>query len=371
MRKKISWKRIIIITLILTLIAMAVILLVRYAPKPPSEKMQNARIALSEAVSSNADIYSKKLYHEAKAYYDSAMMKWQEENKRFMYFRNYEKVASFAELSAKKARQAAKISRNNALDLNIFLKQKIEKLTSTVEQIDKIFASYPLSPEVWNRISKGKLFLKESEVAFRKGQFAQAKVKIADSELLLTDSYEKAIADLKEYFNSFTVWRNWAERTIRESRQNQSYSIIIDKYSRKCLVYYGGVKKYEYVVELGKNWIGDKRVKGDKATPEGMYKVIKKFGNNKTKYHKALLIDYPNETDRDEFKKEIEKGTLPRSAKIGSLIEIHGDGGRGVDWTEGCIALTDSEIDVVFKIAKEGTPVTIVGSLVNLDQILD
>jgi murein L,D-transpeptidase YafK len=83
------------------------------------------------------------------------------------------------------------------------------------------------------------------------------------------------------------------------------------------------------------------------------------------------LIDYPNETDREEFRLEIAKGTLPRTAKIGNLIEIHGDGGRGVDWTEGCVALTDSEIDVIFKIAKEGTPVTIVGSMVTLDKILD
>ena len=98
---------------------------------------------------------------------------------------------------------------------------------------------------------------------------------------------------------------------------------------------------------------------------------MKQFGNNKTKYHKALLIDYPNETDREEFRKEIARGTLPSTAKIGNLIEIHGDGGRGVDWTEGCMALTDSEIDVIFKIAKEGTPVTIVGSLINLHQILD
>lgn len=371
MRKKISWKRVIIYAVILTLIALAVILLVRYAPKPPTDKMQNARIALSEAFSSNADFYSRKLYHEAKTNYDSAMNKWQEENKRFMYFRNYEKVASYADLSAKKARQAAKISRNDALDLNIFLKQKIEQLSGTVEQIDKIFNSYPLSPEVWNHISKGKMLLKESEVAYKKGQFAQAKIKIADSELLLTDSYEKAMTSLRNYFDSYPIWRNWADRTIRESRQNHSYSIIIDKYSRKCLVYYGGVKKYEFTVELGKNWAGDKRVKGDKATPEGMYKIIRKFGNNKTKYHKALLIDYPNETDREEFRKEIAIGTLPSTAKIGNLIEIHGDGGRGVDWTEGCVALTDSEIDVIFKIAKEGTPVTIVGSLINLHQILD
>ena len=202
MRNKKSWKKIIILAVVLILIPPAIMLLVRYTPKPPEEKMENARIALSGAVSSNADIYSKKLYHEAKAYYDSAMISWQEENKRFIYFRNYERVAGFAELSAKKARQAAKISRNNVLDLNLFLKQKIEKLKNTVDRIDKIFASYPLSPEVWKHISKGKMLLNESEVAFRKGQFAQAKVKIADSELLITDSYENAITNLKKYFNS-------------------------------------------------------------------------------------------------------------------------------------------------------------------------
>jgi hypothetical protein len=101
-----------------------------------------------------------------------------------------------------------------------------------------------------------------------------------------------------------------------------------------------------------------------------MYKIVKKFGSNKTKYHKALLINYQTRLTEEEFE-EIAKGTLPRSAKIGSLIEIHGDGGRGVDWTEGCIALTDSEMDVVYKIAMEGTPVTIVGSIVSIDQILD
>ena len=189
--------------------------------------------------------------------------------------------------------------------------------------------------------------------------------------MLLESSYEIAVYNLKEYFKSFPLWEKWIDRTIRESRQNQTYSIIIDKYSRKCLVYLAGVKKYDYHVELGKNWVGDKRLNGDKATPEGMYKVVRKFGSNRTKYHKALLIDYPNQTDREEFTREILMGTLPKTASIGSLIEIHGDGGRGIDWTEGCIALTNSEMDVVFKIAREGTSVTIVGSMLSLDQILN
>jgi L,D-peptidoglycan transpeptidase YkuD (ErfK/YbiS/YcfS/YnhG family) len=371
MRIKKSWGKIIISIVILALISLAVFLLVRYIPKPPEEKVTYARIALSEATSNKADTYSKKLYHEAKALYDSAMINWQEENKRFIYFRNYEKVAGFAELSAKKAEQAAKISKNNFSDLNVYLKQKIDKLNNIADQIDKRYASYPLSADVWNRISKGRMLLKESEVAYRKGQYAQAKVKITDSELLLNESFEKANTHLKEYFNSFPDWKKWSDRTIRESRQNKNYAIIIDKYSRKCLVYQSGIKKCEYHVELGKNWVGDKRVKGDKATPEGMYRVVKKFGSNKTKYHKALLINYPNETDKEEFRNEIAKGTLPRNAKIGSLIEIHGDGGRGIDWTEGCISLTNSEMDVVFKVAREGTPVTIIGSMVNLDQLID
>ena len=52
------------------------------------------------------------------------------------------------------------------------------------------------------------------------------------------------------------------------------------------------------------------------------------------------------------------------------MIEIHGNGGKGIDWTEGCIALTDKEMDVVYKFARVGTPVTIVGSSVALDNII-
>ena len=67
---------------------------------------------------------------------------------------------------------------------------------------------------------------------------------------------------------------------------------------------------------------------------------------------------------RKNSKQRLSKGSLPSSAKIGGLIEIHGNGGKGIDWTEGCIALTDTEMDIVFKTVKVGTPVTIVGSMV-------
>jgi hypothetical protein len=333
--------------------------------------MAYAREILSKAEKNRADTYSKKLFTEAKSLYDSAMANWQKENKRFIYFRHYDKVVKFSELSAKKASQATDNSVSSSSNLKIKLKEKIESLNNLVIQIDELFTTYPLSSEVRNRISKGKLLLDEAEIVYNKGQYLQASRKITDSEYLLTESYENASANLKNYFKSFSVWKKWVDKTLNESKKSRDYSIIIDKFSRKCFVYLSGSKKYEFEAELGRNWVGDKRERGDLATPEGMYKITQKFDGSKTKYYKALLLDYPNEEDKEKFRSEIQHGSLPASAKIGGLIEIHGNGGKGIDWTEGCIALTDTEMDVIFKIAKVGTPVTIIGSMVDLKDVVD
>ena len=373
MKRKLKkkWKIMLGIAITLAVIPLVILLLIHLAPHPPVGDVEYARLALSQAASNKADTYSKSLFHEARVLYDSALISWKRENKKFVYFRNYDSVAHYAILSGKKAGQAAENSRISSTNLQIQLKQKIESLNELSAQLDKFFTTYPLSSSIRNRISRGNMLLKESEVAYSKGQYLHSNKKTTEAEYLLTAAYENATNSLKEYFKSYPVWRRWVENTINESRQNRCYSIIVDKYSRKCIVYFSGVKKYEYEVELGKNWVGDKKVKGDQATPEGMYRIIKKFDSNKTKYFKALLLDYPNDSDRAEFRKEINSGQLPPSARLGGLIEIHGSGGKGVDWTEGCIALADSEMAVIFRIVKEGTPVTIVGSMVDLKQVMD
>jgi murein L,D-transpeptidase YafK len=135
-------------------------------------------------------------------------------------------------------------------------------------------------------------------------------------------------------------------------------------------LYLDGVKKYDFEAELGRNWVGDKKRMGDKATPEGVYKIVKKYQGRETAYYKALSLDYPNPDDKARFQSLISNGSIPAFSKIGSGIEIHGGGGKGVDWTEGCIALKDSEIDVIFNLVDPGTSVTIVGSTKSLDEIL-
>jgi len=366
-----GWRTSLIFAAAAVLLSLIIILMIRFTPDPPVSEMKFARETLSQAGKDRADTYSKKLYTDAKKYYDSALVNWQQQNERFIYFRNYDKVLKFANLSIERADQAAENSINSTSTLKIKLKQKIESLNDLVKEINDLFTTYPLTSETRNRISKGKIVLKEAEIVYKKGQYLQANRKLTDAEYLLTYSYDDATANLRNYFKSYPVWKNWVNKTINDSRINKDYSIIIDKFSRKCFIYLNGVRKWEFNAELGTNWVGDKRIKGDKATPEGMYKITRKFDSRKTKYYKALLLDYPNEEDLAKFKSEIAKGSLPESAKIGGLIEIHGNGGKGIDWTEGCVALTDKEMDVVFKISKVGTPVTIVGSMVDLENIVN
>jgi len=275
------WRDVLIFAAVAVSIPLTILLLIRFTPQPPIGEMEYAREILSMAGTNRADTYSKKLFTQAKIYYDSAMVNWQKENKRFLYFRDYEKVVMFAELSAKKASHAAENSITSTSNLKIKLKQKIDSLNDLISEINELFTTYPLTSEMRNRISKGKLILKEAEIAYKKGQYLQANRKITDSEYLLTASYENASANLKNYFRSYSVWKQWVDKTINESKKNHDYSIIIDKFSRKCFVYLNGTKKYEFDAELGKNWVGDKKVKGDKATPEGMYKITKKIEDSK------------------------------------------------------------------------------------------
>jgi len=351
-------------------ILLIVLLLFRLVPEPPVVSVSKAREALSAARLNKAGTYSPVPYREAEALFDSAMANWQKENKRFIWFRDFEKVKKFAEMSGKKSAEALQSSTLNAEDLKTRLIHRIDSVNNLILTLDKLFNSYPLEPEIRTRISKGKLLLKEAEIEYKKGEYFRAGNRLADSEDLLLTSYQSSLANIEEYFSAFSLWKKWIDKTVSESKRNRSYSVIIDKFAHKCYIYYNGIRKYEFTAELGINWVGDKRVKGDKTTPEGHYRIVKKLSKSGTKYYKALLIDYPNKEDTERFRKEISAGTLPRSADIGGLIEIHGNGGKGIDWTDGCVALTDSEMDIIFDILKVSTPVTIVGSAVGLQEIL-
>jgi len=361
-----AWKHILIIAPVACFITLAGFLTFYPVPDPPSGEMKIARDSISAASRNEAELYSCDLCNQAKELYDSALMVWRQENERFLYSRNYGRVADLAGLATRAATHATEGSVILKTNLRGKLIWQLEEVNLLLKKINTRFHSYPLNAEIRNRISKGKMLLKDSEIAFRNMQYLDAEKTLTESAILLKTSFEFADKDLRSYFRLYPKWKTWIDSTIAVSRKTGDYSIIVDKFSRKIVVYLNGEKVDEYTAELGRNWVGHKRLRGDKATPEGMYKIIKKLDGDSTLYYKALLLNYPNEEDTAKFRIEISRGSLPRSAKIGGMIEIHGNGGKGVDWTDGCIALKDREMDSIFKNAKVGTPVTIVGSMTNL-----
>jgi hypothetical protein len=160
-----------------------------------------------------------------------------------------------------------------------------------------------------------------------------------------------------------TAWRQLARDAVAWSARTRSPAIIVDKLGHRLLLYRNGNLEFTVPAELGTNGLRRKRHGGDQATPEGRYQVTVKKQGAATRYYKALLIDYPNREDLRRYRADQAAGAVPRGVGPGGLIEIHGDGGRGRDWTEGCIALGNADMDRIFEQVAVGTPVIIVGHL--------
>ena len=217
----------------------------------------------------------------------------------------------------------------------------------------------------------GMTALPEAKLAREKSDFHIAEAKLENARKILESADREAGILLHNYFSAYPQWKEQVETAVNQSKNNRSILLVVDKMAHELRVYQGGKQIHTFAAEFGPNWIGDKQRKGDQATPEGIYQVTQKKERRKTIYHKALLLNYPNEKDQDRFKNNIKAGKIPPKTEIGGLIEIHGNGGRGFDWTNGCVALSNKDMDAVFRIAEEKTPVVIVGSMITLEAYLD
>lgn len=128
--------------------------------------------------------------------------------------------------------------------------------------------------------------------------------------------------------------------------------IEVHKADRKMFLLNDGKVLKSYDIQLGGNPVGAKQFEGDNKTPEGAYKISMR--NPKSTYHLSLRISYPNDANR-AFAKAAGK-------EPGGDIMIHGQPSwttvKG-DWTVGCIAVTDKEIEEIYAMVNPGTPIHI------------
>ena len=134
--------------------------------------------------------------------------------------------------------------------------------------------------------------------------------------------------------------------------------IVVEKSTRQLSVFANGKKLKTYRVALGHNPVGAKQEEGDNKTPEGIYKIDGR--NPQSNFHLALHVSYPSDEDKER--------AAERGVSAGFDIMIHGiRNGLGWigafhrlnDWTAGCIALTDEEIEELWRGTPDGTTVEI------------
>jgi murein L,D-transpeptidase YafK len=134
--------------------------------------------------------------------------------------------------------------------------------------------------------------------------------------------------------------------------------ILVEKSARRLSIFSDGKKLKSYRVALGRNPVGAKEQEGDMKTPEGIYWID--WRNPESDYHLSLHVSYPSGEDNVR--------AAERGVNAGFDIMIHGikNGGGWIgafhrmhDWTAGCIAVTDEEIEEIYRVTPDWTPIEI------------
>lgn len=130
-------------------------------------------------------------------------------------------------------------------------------------------------------------------------------------------------------------------------------AIVVYKSRRQLYLMHGPDIVKLYKIDLGNTPSGAKTRQGDGKTPEGLYHISGK--NPQSRFHLSLRVSYPDRQDRARARRA---GVSP-----GGDIYIHGMGQwrnyHGTDWTEGCIAVADKDIEDIFSRIRVGTPILI------------
>ncbi len=151
----------------------------------------------------------------------------------------------------------------------------------------------------------------------------------------------------------YTLWPN--DPLPQGTRADR---IIVDKSKRTLVLMNKDTVLREYRIALGVQPVGAKEAEGDGKTPEGLYLID--YRNPSSKFHLSLHISYPRPEQIARAKRQ---GVSP-----GGMIMIHGlADGTGwlgkfhwlVDWTNGCIAVSNAEIEEIWRVVPDGTPIDI------------
>lgn len=338
------------------------LLVVTGCAKAPLELAQDTWKVLQDSESQGAIDGAPEIYRQAKAQYDSAWQVIRTQNERWFPLRDYRPAESLLYSAGSTARRSMEVGQET-------LRRTREDFRRDVQKLEDHLAD--LCGE-----SNGHL----ARISLRKAMTtAEMRVSIARShaESLPVEQVRVSIESAQAAVDSFArliekehhvdpsqrrLWESWVKETVEWSKSNSAPALIVVKARHRAYLIEKGKVRETFDIELGYGSRKEKQYAGDAATPEGVYSIVRRRETG-AKYYKALDLDYPNARDRKRFEDGKKRGWIPARAGIGGSIQVHGEGGRGEDWTNGCVAVRNKDMDHLIKRLRVGDRVTIVRSV--------
>lgn len=308
-----------------------------------------------------AHLYAPGEYSAYKASLRKGKDRLIKENSRLSWFRDYEAVQKdFKSVLAEGDSLKKKIIEARDLKSGSVL-SRITLYQNRVETLGRLTSLVNEGRLARENLTKAEVMLLEAKALSEAGEPAKAETKLEHVHRHVGAAEDSLMPILNRFTDKgqIAMWRRWVGETVSDSKTRGGHAIVVSKIDRSLILYKAGSPVKTYSVGLGRNGSLDKLHAGDNATPEGKYYVTRKLP--RSKYYKALLINYPNDEDRRRFQSARSKGLIPERVGIGGLIEIHGGGKEAM--TYGCIALENRQMEELYNIIGVGTPVTIVGAI--------
>jgi lipoprotein-anchoring transpeptidase ErfK/SrfK len=327
----------------------------------PFYAMTLARKAQDEARASGASRWAKEAQGEADAAMRAALIRYRTQEVKLLPFRDFRAARGAIEIATTKAQTALALGNRKRLAAKAEADDALAGADREAARGSDVAEAMQLGPYNRSLLQKSRMALLEARSMYARGDYNEAASRARESVAQAQVVSKNAVDAASRYADASLIsrWRRMIAETAGWSRSSGNPAIVVLKENHRLDLYDNGVVVRSYAADMGYRSVNDKLISGDAATPEGRYRVTaKKSASN---YHKALALDYPNEEDRAQFALLTRLGRIPRGRSLGGLIEIHGEGGRGKDWTKGCVALANGDIDDLFRRVGVGTPVTIVG----------
>jgi hypothetical protein len=331
--------------------------------RAPESRLTSALASIENARKGPAPTWAPESLAEAETAMRDALVEWHRQESRFVLLRDFGPAEAALWRAERLASEACRAGSERHAEARLAAEEAVAETRALHAHGNALAAATSLPAPERVHLQRARLLLAEAESLLRGDELASCVERAERSRAELRRALGPSLEAAERYTSAeqLQTWQRWVSQTRAWSRSTGRAAILVFKEKNLLTLLRAGEPVRSYRADIGANALRDKLRLGDKATPEGHYRVVARKDHGQSRYHRALLLDYPNEEDRHRLATALRTGRVAPGTRLGGLIEIHGGGGLGRNWTDGCVALSNTDMDDLYRQAPVGTRVTIVG----------